>query len=324
MTQNRPPYAVSVVLATYNSARDVAHTLESIARQTLDCVQEIVVVDDASTDDSRHVVLQFGDPRIRLVPLESNRGVATARQIGMETARCDWIAFTDADDVWLDDKLERQFAMLERNPDAVACVGGSGRLHRDGRQQWLFKVGRWQWCPEDNPTPASPPTFRPALDGFAYLQSLLVRREIALLEAFKPQLKLMQDQDYMVRLGRHGRFITTEQPVFLYRLGYSNTTAPGNMKARDFLANRDYLYRVVDALASGNSEPDATSFLRDHVASAAEIDAFEFGQQFRYVNTLWVNQGMSAAMFGLAMTFLKYPSSTFRQVYRRILHWRSR
>lgn len=324
MTENRPPYAVSVVLATYNSARDVTHTLESIARQTLDCVQEIVVVDDGSTDDSRNIVLQFGDPRLRLVSLESNRGVATARQIGMETARCDWIAFTDADDVWLDDKLERQFAMLEQHPDAVACVGGSGRLHRDGRQQWRFKVGRWQWCPEDNPTPSSPPTFRPAVDGFAYLQSLLVRREIALLEAFKPQLKLMQDQDYMVRLGRHGRFITTERPVFLYRLGYSNTTAPGNMKARDFLANRDYLYGMVDALASGNSEPDATTFLRHHVASEAEIDAFEFGQKFRHVNTLWVNRGLPAAIFGLANTFFRSPARTLRQIYRRILHWRSR
>lgn len=324
MKESRPPFAVSVVVATYNSARYVTQTLESIARQTLDCVKEIVVVDDASTDDSCSVVLQFGDPRIRLVRLDTNRGVATARQIGMEAASCDWIAFTDADDVWLDDKLERQFKLLEQHPDAVACVGGSGRLHRDGRQQWRFKVGRWQWCPEDNPKPAAPPTFRPALDGFAYLQSLLVRREIALLEAFKPPLKLMQDQDYMVRLGRHGRFITTERPVFLYRLGYSNTTAPGNMKARDFLANRDYLYKVVDALAAGSPEPDATSFLREHVASATEIDAFEFGQRFRYVNTLWVNQGLPVAMFGLAMTFLKYPSSTWRQVHRRILHWRSR
>jgi hypothetical protein len=134
----------------------------------------------------------------------------------------------------------------------------------------------------------------------------------------------MQDQDYMVRLGRHGRFITTERPVFLYRLGYSNTTAPGTMKARDFLANRDYLHEVIEAIAAGREEPDVTAFLLGHVASDAEIDAFELGQQFRYVNTLWVNRGLPVALLGLAHAFLRSPVRILRQVYRRVLHWRSR
>lgn len=109
MTHTDSGVQVSVVLATYNSARDITATLESIVRQTLDCIREIVVVDDASTDNSREVVAAFGDPRIRLLALPTNQGVSRAHQIGMEAERCDWIAFNDADDVWLDDELERQF-----------------------------------------------------------------------------------------------------------------------------------------------------------------------------------------------------------------------
>jgi glycosyltransferase involved in cell wall biosynthesis len=321
MTENDRPFQVSVVLATYNSAKDVTATLQSVVRQTLDCVREIIVVDDASTDDSRAVVMGFGDPRIRLVALESNQGVSRARQIGMEEAQFDWIAFNDADDVWLDDKLERQIALLRAHPEAIACVGGSGRLHRDGRRQWHTGFGRWQWCPEENPSAAAPPFFTPVLDGHVYLQSLVVRREAALKTAFKPELTLMQDQDYLLRLGRHGRFVITERPVFLYRLGFFNTTAPGRMRAGVFLANRDYLYRATDAFREGAREPDVSRFLREHVSHPGEIEAFEVGQRFRQFNTVWVQRGLPAALWVLAGMFFAHPVQTSRYVAHRLVHW---
>jgi len=321
MIKNDRAFEVSAVLATYNSAPHVTATLQSVVRQTLDCIKEIIVVDDASTDESRALVMGFGDPRIRLVALESNQGVSRARQIGMEAARFDWIAFNDADDVWLDDKLERQFALLRAHPEAIACVGGSGRLHRDGRRQWRTGFGRWQWCPEESPAASAPPFFRPVMDGHVYLQSLVVRREAALAEAFKPDLTLMQDQDYLLRLGRHGGCVITERPVFLYRLGFSNTTAPGRMRAQVFLANRDYLYRATDAFNLGDSEPDVASFLRDHVALPVEIEGFEVGQRFRHFNTVWVQRGLPAALWALAGMFVQHPVQTARFLSRRVHYW---
>jgi glycosyltransferase involved in cell wall biosynthesis len=321
MTASDRAFQVSAVLATYNSAADVTATLQSVVRQTLDCVREIIVVDDASTDDTRAVVMGFGDPRIRLVALNANQGVSRARQIGMEAAQFDWIAFNDADDVWLDDKMERQFALLQTHPDAIACVGGSGRLHCDGQRQWRTGFGRWQWCPEENPSASAPPFFRPVLDGHVYLQSLVIRRDAALSEAFKPELTLMQDQDYLLRLGRHGRFVITDRPVFLYRLGFSNTTAPGRMRARVFLANRDYLYQATDAFHRGVAEPEVASFLRDHVAIPADIEAFEVGQRFRHFNTVWVQQGLLPALWALTRMFAQHPVQTTRFVARRLRYW---
>lgn len=324
MNDHGRDFQVSVVLATHNSSPYVTATLLSIARQTLDCIREIIVVDDASTDDSRDVVLRFGDPRIRLLPLARNQGVSVARQIGMDAAQYNWIAFNDADDVWLDDKLERQFDLLRKHPDAIACVGGSGRLHRDGRRQWRASLGRWQWCPEETPVPATPPYFRPVLDGHVYLQSVVVQRETAIKESFKPELNLMQDQDYLLRLGRHGRFVITDRPVFLYRLSFSNTTAPGRMRAQEFLANRDYLYRATEALSRGQDEPDVSSFLRDHAAVPAEVEAFEVGQRFRHFNTVWVQQGLGAALWILSGVFIRHPVQTSRLIVRRLLHWENR
>lgn len=321
MTDNDRPFQVSAVLATHNSAADITATLQSIVRQTLDCIREIIVVDDASTDDSRDVVMGFGDPRIRLVALETNQGVSRAHQIGMEAAQFDWIAFNDADDVWLDDKMERQWALLRAHPGAIACVGGSGRLHRDGRRQWRAGLGRWQWCPEENPSSPAPPFFRPVLDGHVYLQSLVVRRDAALTEAFKPELTLMQDQDYLLRLGRHGRVVITDRPVFLYRLGFSNTTAPGRMRAQLFLANRDYLHRATDAFNQGVAEPDAARFLRDHTALPGDVEAFEVGQRFRRFNTIWVQRGLPAALWALAGMFVRYPLQTAGFVTRRLRYW---
>jgi glycosyltransferase involved in cell wall biosynthesis len=305
----------------HNSAPYIANTLDSIARQSLDCIREIVVVDDASTDNSRELVSGYGDPRIRLVSLQTNQGVSVARNVGVQSAQFDWVAFNDADDVWLDDKLARQFALLSAHPDAVGCVGGNGRLHRDGRQQWRTGFGPWSWCPEEAPDLTSPPYFRPVLDGHVYIQSLVVRRDIALSEKFKPELRLMQDQDYFLRLGRHGRFVCTESPVFLYRLGFSNTTAHGRMRARDFLANRDYLYLASDAAVRNLPEPDVADHLGNYIPADADVELFEVSQRFRHFNTIWVNRGLPSALVNLTTMFAQHPLQTWRFIMRRIRHW---
>lgn len=315
---------VSVVIIMHNAAPFISKTLDSISRQTMDCVREIIVVDDASTDDSREVVQGHADSRIRLVSLPTNKGVSVARQTGVLEARCDWVAFNDADDVWLDDKLERQFSLLRAHPDAVGCVGGNGRLHRDGRQQWLAQVGAWRWRPEDTPTLASPPYFRPVLDGHAYIQSLVVRRDIATTESFKPELRLMQDQDYLLRLGRHGRFVCTERPVFLYRLGFSNTTAHGRMRATEFLANRDWLRLATEAAAKGEPEPDVADFFGSYVPNTEDVEAFAMSQRFRHVNTVWVNKGLVPALATLLLMIIRNPFETFRFINQRVRHWSGR
>lgn len=98
---------VSVIIPTRNRSALLATTIRSVLRQQ-DVDFEIVVVDEASTDDTRAVIDAFGDARIRVVRHDTPRGVATARNAGAAVAVGEWLGFLDDDDLWAPDKLARQ------------------------------------------------------------------------------------------------------------------------------------------------------------------------------------------------------------------------
>jgi glycosyltransferase involved in cell wall biosynthesis len=106
----------SVVIPLYNKAPHVASALRSVLDQTL-AAREVIVVDDGSTDGSREIVEQYGDARVRLLTRSPpNAGGYAARNLGIETATSEWIAFLDADDHWHADHLQSL-------ADAVARTG---------------------------------------------------------------------------------------------------------------------------------------------------------------------------------------------------------
>jgi len=135
------PATVSVVIATYNDARWLPETLESVLAQTYPHV-EIVVVDDGSTDDTRARIESYRS-RVRYVR-RKHEGLAGARNAGVALATGDFVALLDADDLWLPEKLAKQVAVAERHPDSglIACDGvGFTAEHPDtGRllgRRWL-------------------------------------------------------------------------------------------------------------------------------------------------------------------------------------------
>lgn len=94
----------SIVIPLYNKEQSVTNTLQSVLNQTF-TEFEVVIVNDGSTDNSVEKVEAFNDPRIRLIH-QANAGVSAARNKGIEEANYEWIAFLDADDLWMEDKLE--------------------------------------------------------------------------------------------------------------------------------------------------------------------------------------------------------------------------
>jgi glycosyltransferase involved in cell wall biosynthesis len=105
---------ISVVVPTYNRAQLIQEAIDSVLRQTAP-VDEIIVVDDGSTDSTCELVRAYGDPVILL--RDNHRGAAAARNRGFARATGDWTAFLDSDDVWAPTKLEKQLQYLDRHPE---------------------------------------------------------------------------------------------------------------------------------------------------------------------------------------------------------------
>lgn len=108
---------ISIVVPVYNAAKYIEKTIEMVWKQTYSD-WELLLVDDGSKDKSCEVIEalleQQPDPRIRLIKKGRNEGAARARNTGLEAAKGRYIAFLDADDVWLPEKLSKELAFMER------------------------------------------------------------------------------------------------------------------------------------------------------------------------------------------------------------------
>jgi glycosyltransferase involved in cell wall biosynthesis len=217
---------VSVVIPTYESAAWVEKTLESVVSQTYSHEKiEIVVVDDASLDDSVRIVQSFlgtHSIRGRVAAQEKNAGLASPgvgliRNIGWRMARGEWIQFLDSDDLLSPHKIALQAECASRVPHDVAVVYSNW-------QALALENGEWQ--------PAGP-VHRPSVDedpvvrileepSFGYLGPALIRR--AFLEqigGFIERRMLGQDLDLMLRIAMAGgRFVQvhSKEAAFFIRL----------------------------------------------------------------------------------------------------------
>lgn len=114
---------ISVVMPNYNGHRFVEQAIDSVLSQTYKNF-ELIVVDDCSKDDSLSLIKQkaLRDSRVRVIALEHNAGVANARNVGIKKAEGEYIALLDNDDLWTEDKLERQLALAQKGADIVYCA----------------------------------------------------------------------------------------------------------------------------------------------------------------------------------------------------------
>ncbi|MCK4529078.1 glycosyltransferase, partial [candidate division WOR-3 bacterium] len=123
---------VSVIIPTYNRVHLIGRAIQSVLEQSYQDF-EIIVVDDASTDNTGEVVRSLKDERIRYIRHEKNKGAAAARNTGIKVARGEYIAFQDSDDEWLPEKLEKQMKAFDNAPPEVGVVyTDMQRINEDG------------------------------------------------------------------------------------------------------------------------------------------------------------------------------------------------
>lgn len=106
---------VSIIMPSYNTAKFISGSIESVLAQTYSD-WELIIVDDCSTDNTDEVVKPFlSDSRIKYIKNEKNSGAAVSRNRALREANGKWIAFLDSDDLWIPDKLQKQIAFMQSN-----------------------------------------------------------------------------------------------------------------------------------------------------------------------------------------------------------------
>lgn len=227
---------VSVILPTYNRGKVIKRAVDSILSQTYSFF-ELIIIDDASQDDTEDVIRQINDLRIRYYKLPSNKGPSYARNYGITQARYDYVAFHDSDDEWLPRKLEFQMNVIEQGADVVYCP-------------YQYVKGD---CMVTIPAESVP---REKLMG-NMLESLYEANKIgtptlllskACLDrvgGFNEKLQCIEDWDLAIRIAQEYKIMYVDEP--LVKAYYSS--AGVNQRIEEKIKSIQYLYTKYDGIS---------------------------------------------------------------------------
>lgn len=222
MTDPGPAPKVSVLMTLYNKGPYVAEAIQSVLAQTFTDF-ELLVVDDASTDDGLEVVKGFADARIRILESPVNTGRAAAANRGFDAARGEYVAVLDADDIAHPERLAKQVAYIDAHPGTGAC--GSWTNVVDAPDQMLR-------LPAEDAACRGRMLFgMPVIYGAALLRRSVLEEHG--LRCDPDWRKPGMDYLFMLAIGRYSSYANLQEPLLSYRLGMNNMR-----HGRDEMADR--------------------------------------------------------------------------------------
>ncbi len=187
----------TVVIPTYNRPEMLKRAIGSVIEQTFGEI-EIIVVDDHSTEDTALVVSSFCDSRIRYMMNHRTKGACGARNVGVFSANGKWVAFLDDDDIWLPDKLSKQYEAIRSAKATVGLVCSDYAIFKGEDQKPLIIKNRPSGWVADK-----------ILYGgiIGCLSSTCIRSDILRkIEGFDESFPSNQDQDLWLRVAEFSEF----------------------------------------------------------------------------------------------------------------------
>ncbi|MCB1772203.1 MAG: glycosyltransferase family 2 protein [Gammaproteobacteria bacterium] len=271
---------VSVVVPTFNCLDYLPHALASVLGQGLEAI-EVVVIDDGSTDGSWPWLQQAAEtePRLRVLRT-SHLGPAGARNLGIDRARGQLVAFIDADDVWMPGKLERQLRFHRQYPTMTLSFGNYRQVDESsnelgaGFDAWqhfrriAYSESGYRLLPRaaavlfaENPVGTS---------------TAMVRRDVLQrIGGFDESLPSAEDWDLWLRLAAQGSVGFTDAPSATYRVRVGSETSKSDAR----FAALDIIYDRYAAMAA--ADPVAPRIARARFAAARAQHHREHGQYAR-------------------------------------------
>lgn len=202
---------VSVIIPTFNRASFLKRAIDSILSQSYQDF-EVIVVDDASTDNTEEIVKSIKDERITYLKHERNSGRAVSRNTGVNMARGEYIAFLDSDDEAHPDRLEKQINILQRETQKTGIVYTDMiRIYRNGSRKYI-----------------KAPDIMPA-DGNIYMKALgykvfrigtgtsMIRKKcFEKTGGFNKDISYYEDLEFFIRLSKDFYFYHIREPLIDY------------------------------------------------------------------------------------------------------------
>jgi glycosyltransferase involved in cell wall biosynthesis len=220
---------VSVVIPTYNSANYLSDAIDSVMNQTVQCF-EIIVVDDGSFDDTKNILTPYLKD-IRYF-YQDNAGSAKARNVGINAAKGEWIAFLDSDDYWENNHIEMMVSKHKKNPEADLIYGGKRWVDQYGNQikdvplQTVYPEG---WIFSEL-----------FYDNYISTSSTVFARRSVLIDLCgfneQPVFRNAQDYDMWLRLAANSMIVSIPELAVKYRRHDNNKTLNTARRVRGVLS----------------------------------------------------------------------------------------
>jgi len=207
MNKGRSSY--SVIIPVFNGEKYLDEAISSVLAQTLK-PEEIIIVDDGSTDSTAEVVKKYhGSVHYSY---QSNKGAAAARNTGLRMAQCDFISFIDADDIWVMDKIEKQMRLFEQHPEAEIIIGLLMPVSAKAPGRDISKLAKKN-------------LLLPSLGS-----SLIRKTVFEKIGNFDEQLALAEDTDWFFRARESGITVFVQNEIVqYYRIHDKNSTRDKNI-----------------------------------------------------------------------------------------------
>lgn len=209
-----PSSEVSIVLPTYNGAKYICKSIESCLKQTFRKV-ELIIVDDGSTQDIPELIKVYQDPRIRYFRHDDNRGLSEALNTGFRNSVGEYLTWTSDDNYYTEDAIEEMVRFLQTYPE-VDFVYAESYMIDEGRKDQGLRILR------------NKPVEGLKVDNYIGACFLYRRKVYEVIGEYNPQLPLVEDYDYWVRVSRQFKMQRLFRPLYHYRFHADALTSKHN------------------------------------------------------------------------------------------------
>ncbi|MGB4655802.1 MAG: glycosyltransferase family 2 protein [Bacteroidales bacterium] len=285
--------SISVIIPAYNAEKYIGEAIESALNQTRPA-KEIVVVDDASTDRTVEIARSFGE-RVRVLANPDNQGPGYSRNAGVTASSGDYLAFLDADDVWMPAHLESLGRLLDEHSD-LGMVFCPVVWFGDRTGQWPIRVSK-----DGGPRNA----FLDMLRNISCVPSAMMVRRVAHESIggfdegdyrYRGRRIQAEDLDYAIRVSLEAPVMADAKPTVCYRVHPGQASV---IRVQQLLLAFRYRLRILSALALDSRHYALVPAARDRVIRCWE----------EHIEEVWAKRDMAGlrhmAEFGLKRRLLR-------------------